>query len=106
MSDDIRLIRVARENHLATNGILSGRNGYLFTIFTDYQFARFLPHHAIRPEHEGNYSAFESLLAQARTQIVGEVTNGGATFCSIRGGVPAQAPILRARWRIVDRDTR
>src|SRR5215472_16749026 len=37
MSNDIRLIRVARKDHLAPDRIFCRGNGYLFTIFSHYE---------------------------------------------------------------------
>src|SRR5260370_4516238 len=84
MGDGIGLVRVTREDHLTPDGILGSGNGYLFTIFTHHQLACFLPYNTIRPEHEGNDPALESLLAQALTQVVGALAICGPRPVRIR----------------------
>src|SRR5437763_78233 len=52
MGNHIGFICMAREHHLATNGLLGSSNCYLFTILAEDELLCFTAHIAVRPEHE------------------------------------------------------
>src|SRR5947207_3316972 len=52
MRNHIRIISVAREDHLPPNSIFSRGHGYLFTIFSDHKFTCFLAHKMTGPKHK------------------------------------------------------
>src|SRR5881275_1013284 len=68
----IRIISMGGEDHLTPNSIFSRSNCYLFTIFSDYKFTRFLAHKTAWPEHKGNNTALEPLFSQSLTCILAE----------------------------------